>query len=669
MMTNKQCIACGFTVVALGSVLVIFNLPSTSAAPPAANQASLTEQVNTALGLAASEVFDIVPEPLDDGGIAFEVSIHGRQREVRLWPYSNRHAGYQLLVQQADGSLLSIDPGPVRTMRGNTNDPDSAVAASLTDGQIEAQIFIGDRKYVIESLAKRMPGVSARKHVLYDPADVLNDHAYGDDALEAGFRQIASGGNSNCGNGENCVAELAIDADYEYYLDWGSVAAVEARVNNVINTVNVQYERDVNITHVITAVIVRTAEPDPYTSTDAETLLNQFRNQWINNHGNIQRDIAQLFTGKELNSSIIGIAWLNAVCGTAGYSVVQSDFNGVFSCASDLSAHELGHNWGADHCTCTSNTMNPYITCSNIFHQTFTIPDIIAFRDSRSCLEPEGGTGCTSDGECDDADACNGGETCDISSGTCLGGTPLNCDDADACTDDTCDPVGGCNNTMISCDDGNECTFDSCDPAIGCQNDPTPGSCCGNGECESGEDCNACSDDCISGDGNPFCGDGTCGDGEDCLNCAQDCNGRQNGRPSNRFCCHGGASGGGENPVGCGDLRCTQGDFQCGGGDNQPYCCGDGSCEGAEDTNSCLVDCACSSDADCADGDNCTQDLCNADGTCQNPPVGCVDGDGCCPPGCSQGADNDCSCGQRDDPCSSNGDCCSNKCRGNGYCL
>lgn len=49
----------------------------------------------------------------------------------------------------------------------------------------------------------------------------------------------------------------------------------------------------------------------------------------------------------------------------------------------------------------------------------------------------------------------------------------------------------------------------------------------------------------------------------------------------------------------------------------------------------------CTGAADCADGNACTQDVCNDDGSCSNPPASCDDGDGCtldaCDPeaGCS----------------------------------
>jgi len=54
--------------------------------------------------------------------------------------------------------------------------------------------------------------------------------------------------------------------------------------------------------------------------------------------------------------------------------------------------------------------------------------------------------GCTGDAECDDGDVCNGAETCNMGTGTCEAGTPLDCDDGDLCTVDSCDPVAGCQN-------------------------------------------------------------------------------------------------------------------------------------------------------------------------------------------------------------------------------
>ncbi len=82
---------------------------------------------------------------------------------------------------------------------------------------------------------------------------------------------------------------------------------------------------------------------------------------------------------------------------------------------------------------------------------------------------------------CDDANVCNGLETCDPVTG-CQPGTPITCDDANVCTTDTCDPITGCGhvNNMAPCNDGISCT--SNDACAG-------GVCSGQGNCPAGQHC------------------------------------------------------------------------------------------------------------------------------------------------------------------------------------
>lgn len=56
---------------------------------------------------------------------------------------------------------------------------------------------------------------------------------------------------------------------------------------------------------------------------------------------------------------------------------------------------------------------------------------------------------CETDEECDDFDICTGRETCTVADHTCKSGPRLNCDDRDDCTENDCDPILGCLNSLI----------------------------------------------------------------------------------------------------------------------------------------------------------------------------------------------------------------------------
>lgn len=329
--------------------------------------------------------------------LSAEFPIEGTPVVVSLAPHSNRSDQYQLMAQVDGGAMVEIAPGPVNTYRGSIEGLDgSAVAATLdADGLFAVLLLPDGSKFWLEPLAAQVAGAEADEYALYRDEDVLRS---GEGCAE--LYPPADGGASVVADGEGTVAgglyiaELAVDADVEYYLDYGSVAAVEAQINSIINTVNIQYERDLSIRHVITHIIVRTAEPDPFTQTDAAGLLQQLKTEWDLHQFSVNRDMTQLFTGKQLNNTTIGVAWVggptsNTVCGSYGYSVVESNCPGsctTFAAKTDLSAHELGHNWGADHCACPGWTMNPTITAANRFHPVNDIPEMTTFRNTRPCL-------------------------------------------------------------------------------------------------------------------------------------------------------------------------------------------------------------------------------------------------------------------------------------------
>jgi hypothetical protein len=356
---------------------------------PAYAESGVAAAVNGFLGLRASSLQRVDLDAGPDQRLTARISIAGEVRTLELAAHSVRAESYEVRAQQADGSWITVEPQPVRTLRGRVAGvAGSAVAGARLDDGLYATIRLPDgRTYWMEPVGGRVAAAGPGLYAVYDQADVL---ASGRScAVDAAVEGLAAGGGGPESQGA-CELELACDADVEFYEDYNSsVPDVEDRINLILNTVNLQYEQEVDITHLITTILVRTAEPDPYISTDAATLLNEFRNHWNLNHTDIPRDAAQLFTGRDLDSTIVGIAYVGTTCGALGYSLVQSDFDENFGFVTDLSAHELGHTWGAPHCACTSPpyTMNSNILGSNTFNPSITRSLIAAFRDMQTCIE------------------------------------------------------------------------------------------------------------------------------------------------------------------------------------------------------------------------------------------------------------------------------------------
>jgi len=208
---------------------------------------------------------------------------------------------------------------------------------------------------------------------------------------------------------------------------------------------------------------------------------------------------------------------------------------------------------------------------------------------------------CTIDADCDDANLCNGTETC--VSNFCQPGTPLDCDDSNVCTTDSCDPASGCqyeNNTLF-CDDGDDCTMNDV---------------CSNGDC-SGEPLDGDSDSYVS-DACP--GGDDCDDGDSAVNpgAAEVCD------DSIDNDCDGDTDMDDSDCAGCTtDADCD---------DSNP--CTDDLCDAA---NTCQNT---NNTASCDDGDACTMNDVCSNGVCAGEPLD-ADSDGFVSDACPNGTDCD----------------------------
>lgn len=326
------------------------------------------------------------------------VVLDGGMYTLELRPSTVRSHDFQVLVDDGTGTLVEIPAPTPTTYRGRIVEiPNSAVAASINGG-LSAEILFNDNLddgWFIQPLTDAIEGVPNDVYVVYHgQAARPTDAICGGGLLHNEHDGFSAAEPSQGGMRGLLTTEIAYDADFQFYqLNGSNQANTIADIENVQNGINVVYERDCQITFVITQVIVRTSSgSNPYTTNDPGTLLDQFRAYWLSNHQGVHRDMAHLMTGRNMSGSVIGIAWLNGVCNNISYGVSQSRFTTNLASRIALTAHEKGHNFSAQHCSGGSC----HIMCAGLGgcggiglpnFGTTSIGSIVSYAATRGCLD------------------------------------------------------------------------------------------------------------------------------------------------------------------------------------------------------------------------------------------------------------------------------------------
>ncbi|MDD5543462.1 MAG: M12 family metallo-peptidase [Acidobacteriia bacterium] len=247
--------------------------------------------------------------------------------------------------------VFELPPPPVTTYKGYV-DGDSTSQVRLT---IQPDLFMGyirrgDDYLFIDPLSKYSFGSSPRQVVAYHERDIRPEFQAlcGTGPLHDIARHLRPTLPSAAKSNPRPAAilrllKVATDADFEFFQVHGSSS--NSYIAGIMNQVNGIYASDLNLNVAITFQNVYTTPLNPYTSTDANTLLDQFVAHWSSNTL-VVRDVAHLFTGKTLNSNIVGIAYVGSACDPSFEYGVTSDTTPF---TLKVAAHEIGHNLGAEH--------------------------------------------------------------------------------------------------------------------------------------------------------------------------------------------------------------------------------------------------------------------------------------------------------------------------------
>jgi hypothetical protein len=339
--------------------------------------------------------------------LSIPIVLDNQQFRLDLKRHSLRSERFQAKARGRGGTVTPLRIEPAKTFRGQiAGIAGIGVAASLARGQLRAQIIKGDATWWIEPLSRTIPNADRNLYVTYRNSDLVPGN------WRCGVPDgVAANATSNSApygpSVPGCLqqAEIAFDSDYEFFQLLADTLpqspppttedisqAVVDDIEGILNNVDFIYRRDVRIAYQLITIIVQTAEPDPYSATNPGALLNQFRDHWLKNHGDVQRDVAHLMTGKEIDGNVIGIAWLAGVCNTFGFGLSESRFSGNYAWRVRVTAHELGHNWAAPHC---NGDPECSIMCAsvsgcdqlNMRFEPGTANIILAYRNAVTCLD------------------------------------------------------------------------------------------------------------------------------------------------------------------------------------------------------------------------------------------------------------------------------------------
>ncbi|MBY0313397.1 MAG: hypothetical protein K2W85_15125 [Phycisphaerales bacterium] len=297
------------------------------------------------------------------------VPIEGAPITFVLTPHPIRTGNFRLIEHRETG-LVDVAPPESATYRSTAALPAGAgggelravsaaisfVESSSAPG-VRAMILLEDGSaWYVQPAREIDPAADADTHIVY-PADAVQptDTQCGGAIERSVLAERVARAGSFAPRGPQCLrrCEIAVDSDFEYFTSLGSSsAAVVSDVESLMNAVRLIYERDIRTTIVIPTQIVRATN---VVYTNAPTIgdrLDTFATEWRTTQAGVARDLAHLMSGVTVQGGIIGLAFDgNGICDLdGGYAVSVARFSSNFQLRAALIAHEIGHNFGANHC-------------------------------------------------------------------------------------------------------------------------------------------------------------------------------------------------------------------------------------------------------------------------------------------------------------------------------
>ena len=294
---------------------------------------------------------------------------------MTLTPNDVRADNYRSVAAGDNGETRELERAPSRTFKGTVDGAGGSQARFTIDRDtIEGLIIAGGEKYFVEPASHYTQAATPEDFLFYRESDVITDHP-----LECGVETLAEKVSEQSSRltpssatgvitqaavlSPTREAELATDADFEFFQANGSNATTaNNEILSIINQVNGVYQSEIGLTFKVIYQRAWTTSADPYDATTMQGLLQQVQAQWSGANapaGTSSRDLVHMWTGRDLDGLTTGLAYSNAtingvnangvVCRSQDFSVGVSERQTVAPYKYIVPAHEMGHNFSAQH--------------------------------------------------------------------------------------------------------------------------------------------------------------------------------------------------------------------------------------------------------------------------------------------------------------------------------
>lgn len=327
---------------------------------------------------------------------SFALELGGHDWDIELQKRDLRSPGYISSTLGGDGVKTTSAFDGTMTYRGQMQGQSGwSVALTLNESFIYGYFVDGGETYFIEPLSYFLPGQPDDQYIVYAASAAKTDdsHKCGVEAMHEKMQELNphEHGKDHGNSAEKmmgCVTvDLAIASDLSMFTALGSVGGVNGFTFGVMNNVQTNYDNefaDEIQFSIVEQFVVAPPASDPWTnSASAGALLDDFTD-WGPSGFNASHDLGQLWTNRDLSGGTVGVAWLDAVCTSFRYHVV-SRFTTNANFLRVMTAHEIGHNFGAVHDGGSGFIMSPSVNNTTTWSAA-SISTISSTAASSSCL-------------------------------------------------------------------------------------------------------------------------------------------------------------------------------------------------------------------------------------------------------------------------------------------